>query len=395
MQFFNRFSYNLKLILIVVLFVTTNSCRKVRNGPIGPLTLVSTVPHQTQNLIIVTIDGLRWQEVFQGTDSILLFNRKYVSAGNKDEMIQKFWNRDSHERRKELAPFFWKVIAKNGRLYGNRTLGNKVNVTNPYWYSYPGYNEIFTGYGDPRINSNYYGENPNYNILEFFNEQAGFEGNQVAAFCQWPKFTDILAVPRNHLYVIAGGQSKGPLDAYLKDSTTSLLNEFAKNEPVFSVNRENGLFNIKDIRTYLAARQYLEKDKPKVLYISFSETDKNGHWGMYDGYLMDFYNINLMLSNLWDYLQSDLQYKNKTTLFITADHGRGREAKWTDHGHDTPYSDEIWFAVMGPDTKPEGEIQVEEQLYQKQFAKSLAAFLGFKVKGIKSMGKLISGLMDE
>jgi hypothetical protein len=39
---------------------------------------------------------------------------------------------------------------------GNRALGNKVNNANPYWFSYPGYNEIMTGYADTLINSNHY-----------------------------------------------------------------------------------------------------------------------------------------------------------------------------------------------------------------------------------------------
>jgi len=33
---------------------------------------------RTQNVILVTLDGFRWQEVFSGADSLLVANRKYV-----------------------------------------------------------------------------------------------------------------------------------------------------------------------------------------------------------------------------------------------------------------------------------------------------------------------------
>lgn len=48
--------------------------------------------------------------------------------------------------------------------------------------------------------------------------------------------------------------------------------------------------------------------------------------------------------------------KNKTTLFITVDHGRGdiEKEKWTSHNNKIQDAHEIWFAVMGPDTPVRG-----------------------------------------
>ena len=66
----------------------------------------------------------------------------------------------SEERRKLLMPFFWNTIAKQGQVYGNRRYSNNVNTANKYWFSYPGYNEIFTGYPDTAVNSNEYPPTP-------------------------------------------------------------------------------------------------------------------------------------------------------------------------------------------------------------------------------------------
>jgi hypothetical protein len=356
-----------------------------------PIVLNSTIPHQTRNLIIVTLDGFRWQEVFRGADSTLLHSTRYVKD-SRSFMNQQFWAPTQAERRRKLLPFLWGTVAKQGKIYGNRTANNLVNVTNPYWISYPGYNEIFTGYGDPRINSNGFGIDPNYNILEFLNQQPGFGGDSVAAVCEWGKFTDMLSVKRNGLHVIAGAHKGSPVDRYLSDSTNQSIRDYGITLPILPVALDTE--NFYDYQVYLTAKSYLMRYKPRVLYMSFAGTDADGHHGRYDQYLKDAYNIDQMVSDLWQYVQTDPQYQDNTTLFITTDHGRGTGDEWTNHGYFIDHSDQIWFAVMGPDTQPLGEIRVAQQLYQKQFAKSLVAFLGFRVQGIKGMGEAITGLMD-
>src|SRR5688500_4955007 len=112
------------------------------------VTLTSNVFSQslkTENIILITLDGMRWQEVFNGGDSGFMRQQKYL----KDEKIkEKFWRSDLNERRKALLPFFWNTLAAKGQLYGNRELGCKVNVSNNQWFSYPGYSEILTGQAD-------------------------------------------------------------------------------------------------------------------------------------------------------------------------------------------------------------------------------------------------------
>src|SRR5262245_1309477 len=120
-----------------------------------------------KNIVIVTLDGMRWQEVFKGIDPALLNNKQFTK--DSTGMAAKFWHADATERRKKLFPFIWTVIEKQGQIYGNREWGNKVDNANPYWFSYPGYNEIFTGYPDTAVNSNDKVLNPNENVLEFLN----------------------------------------------------------------------------------------------------------------------------------------------------------------------------------------------------------------------------------
>src|ERR1700733_2814464 len=102
---------------------------------------------KAQNVFIITIDGFRWQELFNGADEAVLSNDQFV----KDTALarQLFWDTTATLRRNKLMPFLWNVIAANGQVYGNRSWGNKADVTNWYKISYPGYNEMLTGYADP------------------------------------------------------------------------------------------------------------------------------------------------------------------------------------------------------------------------------------------------------
>ena len=108
------------------------------------------------------------------------------ARGKEDfaELIDKYWGNNISERREKLIPFFWKTFAEKGQVYGNRGLGSNVNVKNRYWFSYPGYNEIFYRLSGYLINSNDYPANPNITLREFFNQQPGYK-NSVAVFTSW------------------------------------------------------------------------------------------------------------------------------------------------------------------------------------------------------------------
>ena len=106
---------------------------------------------RTKNIVLITLDGYRWQEVFGGPDPRIFFNHKYV----EDTLVwQRFGDPIETVSRSKLMPFFWNVIASEGQLYGNRKLHSKVNTMNPHHLSYPGYNELLAGFNDPLITSN-------------------------------------------------------------------------------------------------------------------------------------------------------------------------------------------------------------------------------------------------
>lgn len=325
-----------------------------------------------ENIIIITTDGFRWQEIFTGMDSAIANNPAY-NQGDSAEIFKKYWSADLPGRRKKLMPFLWSTVQANGQLYGNRNAGNKVNNANPYWFSYPGYNEIFTGFPDTAINSNSYPPNPNTNLLEFLNRQPKFK-NKVAAFGAWDAFDRILNEERGKFPVYSAFDLLGGVNPTTAEKT---INALAKDSY-----KPFGEEEVLDVFTHYGAMNYLQTKKPKVLYISYGETDEWAHSGRYKDYLNAANMVDKWIQDIWTYVQNDPYYKNKTAIFITTDHGRGDIIKkeWTSHNNKIQDSYQIWFAAMGPGIKPKGEVKTTQQLYQKQFAQTMASLLGLTFK---------------
>lgn len=333
---------------------------------------------ETENIFIITTDGFRWQELFTGADPELISNTDFVQ--DTALLKQLYWNEDPGIRRQKLMPFMWSVIAQKGQIYGNRLLGNKSNAANPYKISYPGYNEIFTGYTDPRIIINLPRENKNLNILEYLNNQKEYNG-KVIAFSSWYVFPFILNAKRSGFTVNSGYQNMQDEDG---DSVFGFINKVQDNVEQKSHTRYDQL-------TFLNAREYIEQHHPKIVFIGLGETDEFAHMGRYDKYLQHANAVDKMISDLWYYVQTNSFYKNKTTFIITTDHGRGKEASnWTNHSLFTKGSAQTWIAMIGPGIEPVGEIRTAQQVYQKQIASTIAMLLGQEFKTSHRIGAPIS-----
>ncbi|NND68685.1 MAG: hypothetical protein HKN19_13945, partial [Halioglobus sp.] len=135
------------------------------------------------NVVLITIDGLRWQEVFNGADAWLLGNPDYMH--NLALMRDRFWHNDRVRRRELLMPFLWRKFGVEGQVYGNRAHNCAARVRNNMWFSYPGYNEMLVGYPDDfRIASNSAIDNPNVTVLEYLNRLPELAG-RVAGAAMW------------------------------------------------------------------------------------------------------------------------------------------------------------------------------------------------------------------
>ena len=337
---------------------------------------------RTENLIVVTMDGLRWQELFGGAVDSMIANT--ALTGDSLRMVENYLAPTAGERRQKLMPFFWDSLAPRGAVYGNRWEGSLVNCRNTHWFSYPGYNEILTGAADDRINSNAKSWNENETVLEWLNRQPAYAGG-VAAFASWDVFDWIINEQRSGIPVNSGyNLAEGELS-----EREEYLNKLQEQAPrLWGGVRP-------DFLTHNFALAYLAREHPRVVYISYGETDDFAHDGSYNRYLDAAHATDAMWRDLWTFLQRDAQYRGKTSIIFTTDHGRGDSpmTRWRGHGQDYAGSDAIWIAVVGPDTPARGEMTGAGQLYQNQVARSAAALLGldYRPEGL-TVGEVLPGI---
>jgi hypothetical protein len=321
---------------------------------------------QTENIIFVMTDGLRWQEVFNGAEADLM-DRTNGGVADIANLKKEFWRDLPDERRAALMPFVWKVMAQQGQIYGNPSKGSVARVTNGLKFSYPGYSETLCGFADPRIDSNDAPPNPNVTVLEWLNRKPLFH-HRVAAFGAWAAFDRIFNRDRCDFYVNAAFApvTNGPISPCAR-----LLNQLKAETPKYVEDEPY------DSLEFYAALEYFKANRPRVFYVSFGETDEWAHMGRYDEYLAAAHRADKYVRTLWETAQSLPQYRGKTTLIFSPDHGRGSGLRaWRDHGKNVAGAENIWLAVLGPDTSALGERANISDVTQNQIAATLAALLG-------------------
>jgi hypothetical protein len=352
------------------------------------------------NVVLITFDGLRWQEVFTGIDENLATHQDY--SPQSDRLIQRFWSDNVNDRAEALLPFIHQTVFAQGSYAGNRRDGSCASVNNDWYFSYPGYSEILTGVVNPAIDSNSKVPNTEATFLELL-ESNSLYSKQTAAFASWDVFPFIFNVGRSGVHVNAFSAEANPADAH-----EIFLNKLQNDIPAPWRTVRNDAF------THQFALSYLRRERPKVLFISYGETDDFAHDGKYDEYVFAANRTDGFIREIWSTLQSIDQYRDNTVLFITVDHGRGESPlqSWMHHSSRqattrvnsglTQYADGIvgseatWFAVMGPGVASSRQILTDGGcLTSNRIAATLMEFLGEDYRDYNpAMGAPIQALFD-
>ena len=352
------------------------------------------------HLIIITLDGLRWQEVYRGIDPTLVDNDQYTKR--PEDIKEKFDAESQQQKRQKLMPFLWQTVAEQGVLLGNQDKNSVMELTNTWWFSYPGYNEILTGKADPSINSNEAVDNKNVTILEWVNQQ-NKKTDKVAAFTGWDAFPAIINENRSGVMVNAGFENA----SWKKLSPRAqLINELQQTTP-------SPWHNVRfDAYTYGLAKEYLLAKKPSLMYIALGETDDFAHMEEYHQYINSAHRSDQFIADLWHTVQRTKGLKNNTNIIITVDHGRGITPQtWPHHASakaiqqyfkmaDAPQegivgSNFVWLAALGPDINALGEVSGSEPVFQNQIAATALTLLGYDYQRYASdIGKPITSILQ-
>lgn len=324
---------------------------------------------RVDNVILITLDGVRTEEMFGGLDATIFQS----TLGPKDTLethpLFKQYNAATPKaRREKLMPFFWTMLMReHGSIAGNEAAGSRVRLTNRHRFSYPGYAELMLGVAhDAEIASNDNKFYPHETVLEFLKRGLTLTDAQVAVFGSWETFAYIPRQREGVLTVNAGFAKY--------DSPTpgmSLLSAAQFNTlPPFNGARY-------DDYTVRFAMDYLARQKPRLLYIALDETDDWAHNKRYDLVLKTLARTDTYLKDLWTWLENDPQYRGRTAVIVTTDHGRGHTPKdWNGHGAEIEGAQKTWMAFIVPGATQRGEWTNAAEIHPNQVAATIARLLG-------------------
>jgi hypothetical protein len=328
----------------------------------------AATPHQTRNVILITADGLRWQDLFTGIDPALM-NEKTAGMSKAAAQRDRLWRDTPEARRELLLPFFWKDLAPRGVVLGNVTKGSSVRVTNSFRVSYPGYSEILTGRAqDEQIHGNDPIRNPTPTILELVREKLGLPRTKVALIGTWDVFNAIGEHTPGSVVINAGVErldlpDASPRTRMLSDTQSDVMTPWDGERH--------------DYFTFELALEYIRSYKPRLLHIAFGETDDWAHSRRYDRVLDSIQYFDRSLRKLTALIESMPEYRGKTTLVITSDHGRGGTlADFSSHGPKVEGAEQIWLAIAGPDTPASGELANSTPVFQRDIAPTILQLFG-------------------
>jgi len=292
-------------------------------------------PQAPPRVVLVTIDGYRWQDLFRGADPSLVadprYRARYVDIPDPAQALTPFLLSFRHE----------------GALIGDRDNGSCARVSNEFWFSYPGYAEILAGRPNPRARSNQKIPNDDVTVLERLNNRQDIAG-QVRVYAEWSAVPYILNVARSQISVMHPPEEVTPHDPIVRD----------------------------------AAREIFT-DLPRVTWIAFGDTDNRAHEGKYEEYLAAATEADQFLAELWTAIESNPATAGRTTMIVTTDHGRGEaeDEKWRGHGSGRwrnlivpglrrEGSDAVFIAARGPNVRPGsgGEYNMEKCASVSQLA---------------------------
>jgi len=320
------------------------------------------------NVVLVTLDGVRTQEMFGGADIEVLRSRLGEGRRLEDDAVyRRYWAATPQARREKVMPFFWGTLMRHhGSIAGNPAFGSRVQVGNTMRFSYPGYAELLTGRAhDDVIDSNDDRRYPFPTVLERVREKLALPRGKVAAFGSWDRFSVIPEHREGSIYVNAGFMPYATDDPAIRRLDALQDDAVAWSEERF------------DAFTTAFAFDYLKRERPRLLYVALGDTDEWAHAGQYGFVLDSLRRTDEFLRELWTWMQSQPQYRGRTTLIVTTDHGRGVTTRdWTNHGPKVEGAQDIWIAIATPGDSRRGEWRDSPTLRQGQVAATVSAAFG-------------------
>jgi hypothetical protein len=287
----------------------------------------------SESIVLVVLDGVRWQEVFGGVDRKLAA-AEHIPAASPDDLV----------------PHLRAAAFERGAVLGAPDHGPSIHATGPNFVSLPGYTEIFTGRTSAHCQNN---ECRGANAPTFADEvrASSADDGDVAVFSSWERIGRVASVDPANIVLSTGRSRLSHAERLLADDSTRQWQELGARASAYP---GKGDFR-PDRYTAEIALHYLESRRPRFLFLGLGEPDEYAHRGDYAGYVASLHAADNVIGRLFETLDRMGARGASTTVFITTDHGRARDYRF--HGRPYPESSRVWLVAAGSGVHARGMVR--------------------------------------
>ena len=310
-------------------------------------------------VVLVVLDGVRWQEVFGGADRALAYDRG---------MNPLAWASP-----RKLMPNLQRLLDTRAIALGAPGHGAVITATGPQFISMPGYLEIFAGRPDPTCDSNDCVRPVAHTVVDDVLQSSG--ADDVAVVSSWPSIARAASADPSRLVVSAGRKRVERGDVLRADEATAEQLDrggLAKAFPGIGDYRPDAI-------TARVALRVLAVEHPRFLFVGLGDADEYGHRNDYHGYLEAVRASDAFLGDLFATLDQMGARGRHTTVLVTADHGRAYS--FQDHGGRYPESGRVWLVAAGGDVHGHGLVAASRRHTLSDVAPTVRALLGIGGEG--------------
>jgi hypothetical protein len=333
---------------------------------VAPLPTERTTDDRAESaVILVVLDGVRWQEVFEGADRTLARQRHISTFA---------WANP-----RGLMPNLYSMIDGDGTDGGGSGQGHglaigapghgeEISASGPQFISLPGYIEIFGGRPDLRCYWNECKPAPMRTIVDQIRDSSG--PDEVALIASWPNIARA-ATTGETSYVLSAGRSLVQREETLRADpvTAALLDQASR------VGAWPGEGDYRpDVFTERIALRRLAVSHPRFMFVGLGDADEYAHRSNYRGYLEALRESDTFLGNVMTTLRSMGARGQHTTLLVTTDHGRAKD--FVHHGPQFPESGRVWLVAGGDDVLGRGFMATSRRHTLSDVAPTVRALLG-------------------
>lgn len=320
-------------------------------------------------VVVVAIDGVRWQDVFGGTDAALL-KSSGMRAGEAATA-------------EELVPNI-RALARNGVAFGDRA--HPFSVSGPNFVSLPGYTEMLTG-RPSACQENDCDVERKRTLADDIRDLPGVETRDVAIITSWERIDAVASIDPSRISVSAGRTHGATRAVFESDPQLAAIMHSGEHADAFPGHDDYR----PDRETAALATAYFERERPRFMFVALGDTDEFGHEKNYRAYVGALRRADQMVGELVRTAHSWGPEGDDVVFVVTTDHGRCDNFK--DHGRDCAESSRSWLVASGGPIEAGAQASGMAAHHLRDMAPTMRSLLGIRADVDADAGVAMSEIL--